>query len=69
MQTLTVIGGGPGSSDYFLPAAVQAMEAADIIIADQRYVSVIPGSDVRPMGKVMAAIEDIREMIQTKKMM
>lgn len=67
MQTLTVIGGGPGSSDYFLPAAVQAMEAADIIIADQRYVSVIPGSDVRPMGKVMAAIEDIREMIQTKK--
>ena len=67
MQNLTVIGGGPGTAEYMLPVAKQAMEAADIVIADARYVPVLIHRDVRTMGKLMETIEQVRQLIETKR--
>lgn len=60
MNTLTVIGAGPGDRSMMLPAAAKKIEEADIVIADRRYVSVIAHKDVRPMGKIseMTAVLD-----------
>ena len=59
---ITVIGAGPGKNKYMLLAAKEAIEAADIVIADKRYLPEIVHKDVRPMGLVMAAIEEIGQL-------
>lgn len=63
---ITVIGAGPGQTKYMLPAGMEAVAAADIVIADRRYVPEIRHKDIRPMGPVMAAIEEIRRLSETK---
>lgn len=64
---ITVIGAGPGSSRYMLPAGMEAVENADIVIADRRYVPEIRHKDIRPMGPVMAAVDEIGRLSQTKR--
>lgn len=63
---ITVIGAGPGKNKYMLLAAKEAIEAADIVIADKRYLPEIVHKDVRPMGLVMAAIEEIGQLSLSK---
>lgn len=65
MYKLSVIGGGPGDPLYMLPAAKLAMEQADVVIADERFLPVLEHKDLRRMGKIMEAIEVIRELIKT----
>ena len=67
MKELTVIGGGPGAESYILPAAVSAMAVADIVIADARYVKIIKHPNVQPMGKLMETIEQVRKLMETKR--
>ena len=43
---ITVIGAGPGKNKYMLLAAKEAIEAADIVIADKRYLPEIVHKDV-----------------------
>lgn len=68
METLTVIGGGPGAEAYMLPAACMAMAQADIVIADARYVKIIKHPNVCQMGKLMETIEQIQTYLLTQKM-
>lgn len=63
---ITVIGAGPGQNKYMLPAGMEVIKTADIVIADKRYVPEIRHRDVRPMGSVMAAIDEIGRLSQTK---
>lgn len=63
---ITVIGAGPGQSKYMLPAGMEAIAAADIVIADKRYITEIGHRDVRTMGPVMAAIDEIGRLSKTK---
>lgn len=63
---ITVIGAGPGQNKYMLPAGMDVIKTADIVIADKRYVPEIRHRDVRPMGPVMAAIDEIGRLSQTK---
>lgn len=63
---ITVIGAGPGRRQYMLPAALEAIESADVVIADRRYIPEIRHRDIRPMGAVMAAIDEISRLSQTK---
>lgn len=67
MNTITVIGAGPGKAEFMLPAGAKKIEEADIVIADKRYVPEISHKDIRPMGPVTAAIEEIGKLSDEKK--
>lgn len=67
MNTITVIGAGPGKGKFMLPAGLEKIEEADIVIADKRYIPEISHKDIRPMGPVMSAIEEIGRLSDEKK--
>ena len=66
MNKLTVVGAGPGDLKFMLPAGMEAIEKADVVVADERFLPLIKHQNVRKMGKIMETIEQIRQMIQTK---
>jgi len=67
MKKLTVVGGGPGDEKLLLPAGLEAITDADVVIADVRYMPLIRHRDVRAMGKIMEAVEMIRMLPDEKK--
>ena len=48
MNQLVIIGGGPGNEKYILPAASEAMETADFVFADRRFIDQVtnPNKDI-----------------------
>lgn len=51
MHRLTLVGIGPGTKQYILPKAVQAMEEADVIIAAKRVIPMI--CEMFPNGEIV----------------
>lgn len=67
MKELVIVGGGPGHEEYMLPAGVEAIRRADLVVADQRFMYVRKyNPNVLPMVKVMDTIDAIGEKIQDK---
>ena len=66
MNKLTVVGAGPGDLKFMLPAGMEAIEKADVVVADERLLPLVKHHNVIKMGKIMETIEQIRQMIQTK---
>lgn len=60
MYRLTIVGGGPGTPEYLLPAAKEAIERAGWVFADRRYLSFISHPRVEVFGDIYAAVEQIR---------
>ncbi len=56
MKEMSVIGAGPGDKKYILPAAIEAVKAADIVIGDRRLLAAF---DLEPDGKHIWAMDGI----------
>lgn len=70
MKELIVIGAGPGDENYIIPAAVQAVNGADIVIGDRRLLKAFglkpDGEGVWLMDKMMATIHAMAKIDDEK---
>lgn len=65
MNQLWIIGGGPGNEKYVLPQAAQAIEEADFIFADRRYLHLVHHSRREPFGTISGVVEAIERRLET----
>lgn len=67
MSKLTIAGIGPGSAGYVMPAVIDAMDSADMVIAAQRVIPTLedlcPGGVFVPMGKISDTLTRIDVMM------
>ena len=63
MYRLTIVGGGPGSAEYMLPKAMDAVRAAGYVFADDRYMDLVPHSRREPFGKMSQMPGKIRHKL------
>lgn len=66
MKKLVVIGGGPGNESLMTAAGMAAIDQADAVIADKRYMHMVKHPNSRCMGKLMETIEEIRGLLQNQ---
>lgn len=66
MKKLVVIGGGPGNESLMTAAGMAAIDQADAVIADKRYMHMVKHSNAGCMGKLMETIEEIRGLLQNQ---
>ena len=71
MKSVTIIGGGPGQASYLLPIALETARQCDTLIADRRVKETLEQAglnNVREMGTVMSAVEDIKNMDENSRL-
>jgi len=71
MNTLKVVGLGPGHKDYILPITMKIIENSDILIGGKRHIESVGIKDKETYeieGKLMELPTFIREHIKTRKM-
>lgn len=66
MKKLVVIGGGPGNESLMTAAGMAAIDQAEAVIADKRYMHMVKHPNSRCMGKLMETIEEIRGLLQNQ---
>ena len=70
MSRLTIIGIGPGSAEYFMPAARTRMREAHTVIAAGRILPMLKEvcgdaeTEFRPMGKIRDTLEMIGSLLE-----
>ena len=73
MSTLTIVGIGPGSADYFMPAARKKMQNAHTVIAARRILPMLQevcgesSAQFTPMGKIKDTFVLIDELLNQDK--
>ena len=73
MSTLTIVGIGPGSADYFMPAARKKMQNAHTVIAARRILPMLQevcgesSAQFTPMGKIKDTFVLIDELLSQNK--
>ncbi len=65
MYRLTIVGGGPGSAEYMLPKAIEAVRTAGYVFADHRYMDLVPHSRREPFGKISQMPGKIRKSLRS----
>ena len=63
MNQLVIIGGGPGNEKYILPAASEAMETADFVFADRRFIDQVTNPNKDIFGSLSQLPQRIREKL------
>jgi precorrin-6y C5,15-methyltransferase (decarboxylating) CbiE subunit len=61
MPRFAVVGMGPGSLDYLLPASRRAIDEADLLVGSRRFLSLFPGKEGRAFGAKTEEALDIVE--------
>ena len=73
MSRLTIIGIGPGSAEYFMPAARNRMRSAHTVIAAKRILPMLQDvcgsteAQFQPMGKIKDTLEVIDGLLHQEK--
>lgn len=61
---LILVGGGSGTAEYLLPAAKQALEQVDCVIASERFLRLVNLKNTKPMPSVSELIEKLPEWLE-----
>ncbi len=61
---LILVGGGSGTAEYLLPAAKQALEQVDCVIASERFLQLIKAKKTSPMGSVSSLLEALPNWLE-----
>lgn len=61
---LILVGGGSGTAEYLLPAAKQALEEIDCVIASERFLKLISPRKSKPMGSISVMLESLPHWLE-----
>jgi cobalt-precorrin-7 (C5)-methyltransferase len=61
--SITIVGCGPGSLDYVTPAAIRAVESADVLVGTKRLLDLFPASPAERID-IGSAVRQIVEKIE-----
>lgn len=61
---LILAGGGSGTAEYLLPAAKQALETMDCVIASERFLKLVDAKKTKPMGRICDLLDHLPHWLE-----